>query len=102
MPPQIEEVSLPELFANNSDKRGGAPFARFRELESGTFREISWHQAAQDVFRTALFLREKFGVQRGERAGIFASTRYEWIVADLAILSLCAVSVSMYHSLTSA
>ncbi len=42
------------------------------------------------------------GVTSGSRVGIISNTRAEWIIADLAILSLGAVSVSVYQSLLAA
>ncbi len=42
------------------------------------------------------------GVTKGSMVAIISNTRLEWMLADLAILSLGAISVSVYQSLTPA
>src|SRR4051794_4715694 len=42
------------------------------------------------------------GVTRGERVAIMSESRPEWLLADLAILSLGAVTVPVYSTLTAA
>jgi long-chain acyl-CoA synthetase len=44
------------------------------------------------------YLKEQ-GVNKGSKIAILSNTRAEWLIADLAILSLGAVSVSIYQSL---
>ena len=38
------------------------------------------------------------GVQAGDRVAIFSATRYEWVIIDLAILSVGAVTVPIYET----
>ncbi len=52
------------------------------------------------VSKIAVALAER-GITMGSKVGIIANTRIEWILSDLAILSLGAISVSVYQSLTS-
>lgn len=40
------------------------------------------------------------GIQRGDSVAIISNTRIEWVLSDLAIILLGAVSVSVYQSLT--
>ncbi len=68
---------------------------------AGRWEPISAERALADVECLALGLRE-LGVARGDRVGILAESRYEWAVADLAILGLGAVSVPLYPTLTAA
>lgn len=44
----------------------------------------------------------KRGVKEGSKVAILSNTRIEWIIADLAILSLGGVTVSIYQSLPAA
>ena len=57
-----------------------------------------WFDRVRDV---ALGLAT-FGVGRGDRVAIVSESRPEWLVADLAILSLGAVTVPVYSTLTAA
>jgi len=41
---------------------------------------------------------KSLGVKSGDRVAVLSATRYEWTVIDLAILSLGAVTVPIYHS----
>jgi long-chain acyl-CoA synthetase len=41
------------------------------------------------------------GIERGERVALMSRTRYEWLLYDLAILSVGAVTVPIYESASS-
>lgn len=62
-------------------------------LETRTYAE-----SALRVKALAVFFR-KVGVKPGDSVAILSATRPEWIEADMAILSIGAVSVSLYASL---
>jgi long-chain acyl-CoA synthetase len=62
---------------------------------------ISAERALKDVESLALGLRA-LGVAAGDRVLLVSETRYEWPIADLAILGLGAVTVPVYPSLTAA
>ena len=47
------------------------------------------------VIRMGLYLREFVGVEAGDRVAIVSEARAEWLVADLAIAGLGAVSVAI-------
>ena len=55
-----------------------------------------------DLVRTTARSLIELGVERGDMVGIFAQNRPEWAVADLAILSVGAVSVPIYSTNTQA
>lgn len=65
-----------------------------RRWQSVTYAEVG---ARVGRIRDYLF---SVGVRRGDRVAIISSTRPEWMEADLAILSLGAIVVSVYPSLT--
>ncbi len=69
----------------------------FRYKSKDEWKNISWLEVKDSVEKIASALQKK-GVQAGDKVAIFSSTRYEWTLADLAILSLAAVSVPIYHS----
>jgi long-chain acyl-CoA synthetase len=47
----------------------------------------------RQVIRLALYLRERLGVEAGQRVALASELRPEWLIADLAVLGLGAVSV---------
>jgi long-chain acyl-CoA synthetase len=71
-----------------------------RKTEHG-WEAISSERALADVEALALALAE-LGVTRGERVALLAENRYEWVITDLAVLGLGAVTVPIYPTLTTA
>ena len=41
---------------------------------------------------------KKLGIQKGDRVSIFSRTRYEWTLADLAVLACGGITVPIYES----
>jgi long-chain acyl-CoA synthetase len=73
--------------------------AQFMRKAAGAWESIPADRARADVESLALGLRE-LGIGRGDRVAIVSENRYEWPVADLAILSLGAITVPVYPTLT--
>jgi long-chain acyl-CoA synthetase len=73
-----------------------AQFLRWREQG---WEAVSADHALADVENLGLGLRH-LGVRPGDRVALISENRYEWIVADLAILGLGAVTVPIYATLT--
>jgi len=67
--------------------------AQPREKYSRAFSEVE-----QRVLQLASYLKA-IGVSRGDQVAILSSSRPEWMEADMAILTLGGVSVSIYQSL---
>ena len=72
---------------------------QFMHKAAGRWESVSAEQARADVESVALGLRE-MGIGRGDKVAILSENRYEWPIADLAILSLGAVTVPIYPTLT--
>jgi long-chain acyl-CoA synthetase len=51
------------------------------------------------VIRLALYLRERLGVEPGQRIALLSELRPEWLIADLAALGLGAVSAAIAPSM---
>lgn len=49
----------------------------------------------RQIIRAALYLRERLGVAPGQRVALLSELSPEWLVADLAVLGLGAVSVAI-------
>jgi long-chain acyl-CoA synthetase len=74
------------------------PAQFLRRGESG-WEAISADRARADVESLGLGLRH-LGIRRGDRVALLSENRYEWVVADLAIMGLGAVTVPVYPTLT--
>jgi long-chain acyl-CoA synthetase len=85
--------SLPAMFFEQAARLGDKPFLWAKH--EGHYRAISWAEAARDVRRLALGLRS-LGIGRGERIGLVSENRPEWVIADLAIMSVGAITVPAY------
>lgn len=69
--------------------------------ESGSFKPITWSELGEMVREIAAGLIE-IGVKPGDRIAIMSYNRPEWIVVDLAILAIGAITVPVYHTSSSA
>jgi long-chain acyl-CoA synthetase len=66
-----------------------------REKWRGRWRETTWAQYAQRAAHIGLALAE-LGVVPGDRVAVQAENRPEWVLADLAVQGLGAVTVGIY------
>jgi long-chain acyl-CoA synthetase len=71
----------------------------WRFYRQGQWRRWSWLEVWERVRDLALGLKS-LGVGPGDRVALLSGTRVEWTLADLAVLSLGAVSVPIYPSST--
>ena len=69
----------------------------FRRLVDGQWTSLSWKQAAEQVDALAAGLIA-LGIEPEQRVGIASSTRYEWILADLAIMCAGGATTTVYPS----
>jgi long-chain acyl-CoA synthetase len=67
----------------------------FRYLDDGQWVPVTWRDAAARVEPLAAGL-VALGIEPEQRVGIASSTRYEWILADLAIMSAGAATTTVY------
>ena len=65
----------------------------------GAYREVTWGEFYGLASRVGRALVGR-GLQTGDRVGILSHTRFEWAVADTAILTAGCVSVPIYPTLT--
>src|SRR5262245_5376205 len=73
----------------------------FRYLDGGDWVSVTWQQTAERVETLAAGLLA-LGIQPEQRVGIVSATRYEWILADLAILCAGAATTTVYPSTNAA
>lgn len=93
-----ESQTLSELFFRVAEKTPDRPV--FTQFEEGSRVQLSknYSEVAILIRKVAQYLSE-LGVGRGDRVAICSRTRPEWLIADLAILSLGAISVAVYQTL---
>ena len=87
--------NLIAVFESSVQRLGNA--ACFLVKEEGKWNEWSWHDVRRQV-RSLSAALQGLGVTRGDRVSIMSSTRPEWTLADMAILSLGAVTAPIYQS----
>jgi long-chain acyl-CoA synthetase len=89
--------SLPAMFFETARQRGDRPFLWVKQ--DGKYRPQSWAQIAEATTRLGRGL-VALGVHPGDRVALISESRPEWVVADLAIMSIGAVSVPAYTTNT--
>lgn len=91
---KFEETSMGAIFQNRVQEYGDRTLVMYKD-SNGTWREISWNGINEMVRNLAYYLISK-GIQPGDKVALFSPNRYEWWVADLAILSIGAINVPIY------
>ena len=89
--------TLPAMFFDRAARLGEKPFLWAKS--EGLYRPKTWAVAARDVGRVALGLRS-LEIGSGDRVGLVAENRPEWVIADLAIMSAGAITVPGYVTQT--
>lgn len=89
--------SIAKLFAWRCAENPGGEAYRF--LVDGTWRSLTWADANERVRAIAAGLRS-LGLQAEQRVAVLASTRVEWILADLGVLTAGGATTTVYPSNT--
>jgi long-chain acyl-CoA synthetase len=82
-------------FLDRVEKSPDAEAYRFPRGES--WESVSWQETGAEVSRLAAGLLS-LGIEMEQRVGIASNTRYEWILADLAIMCAGAATTTVYPS----
>ncbi len=90
--------SLPRLFFDQAQKLGAKPFL-WRKEDDAAFRPIRWNRVAADVRALARGLIA-LGVKPGDRVALIAENRPEWLISDLAIMAVGAITVPAFSTNT--
>lgn len=91
---RIQTAGLPAIFIARMGRNPSKIACHVQK--NGKWSPVTVNKLWEDVIKTAKGLVAD-GIQSGERIGIKAAPRYEWIVADLAIALVGAVSVPIYE-----
>lgn len=85
-----------------SNSLGEAFFnAKYETVFETAYKHREDLRTVQDKVKNLAYYLASIGVKKGDSVAILSNTRPEWMMADLAIVSLGAISVSVYHSLPS-
>ena len=89
--------SLPGMFFEIAKQGGDGAF--MWDKKSGHYQPMSWAKTAAQVRKLARGLKT-LGINAGDRVAIVSENRPEWAIADLAIMTLGAISVPAYTTNT--
>ena len=90
-----KEGTLPLIFQARAETYGERVCVKYRK--NGVYTDISWKAMNYMVHRFSFYLLS-LGIKKGDRIALFSENRYEWWIADLAILSVGAVTVPVYST----
>jgi len=82
--------NLVEIHGVQVERLGPRPALRYRQL--GLFRDITWSEYREAARACAAALLQH-GIQKGDRVGLLAENRLEWLIADMGIMTAGAVNV---------
>jgi long-chain acyl-CoA synthetase len=89
--------NLTEMLRLQAERLGPRPALRFKR--HGLYHDLSWEQYCADALACAAALVDA-GVRPGDRVGLLAENRVEWLIADMGILAAAAVNVPPHAPLT--
>ena len=89
--------NLAELHRVRSEALGPLPALRYRR--HGLYRDLTWADYRAQALAGAAALVAA-GIAPGDRVGLQSENRVEWLIADMAILTAGAVTVSPHAPLT--
>ena len=89
----VANVALQFLDRVSRSPRGEA----FRYPDGDSWVSVTWAEAGTEVSRLAAGLLS-LGLQPEQRVGIASGTRYEWILADLAVMCAGGATTTVYPS----
>jgi long-chain acyl-CoA synthetase len=89
----IYAKSVPQLFLERVAARPDAVALRYKEF--GLYQEVTWRKYRDDVEAFAFGLIQ-LGIEPGDRIAIMGDPCYEYFVADMAGLSVGAVTYGIY------
>jgi long-chain acyl-CoA synthetase len=102
MPLSLDTTFVDDMVANVAlqflDRVATSPRAEaFRYVEGDDWVPVTWAEAGEQVSRLAAGLLA-LGLQPEQRVGIASGTRYEWILADLAVMCAAGATTTVYPS----
>jgi len=91
----MQHENVIRWFQDTAERRGDEPCLRFKKAR--IWKSLSWTNTLKMITEYSEALK-KLGIGPEDRVALISNTRYEWTIIDMAILSLGAVTVPIYHS----
>jgi len=92
-------TTIVEMFVKLTDKYAGSQRPFLLRKKEGTYQPIRYTEFRDQVAQFAHGLMQ-LGIRQGDRVAILSENRPEWIMTDLAVLSIGAIDVPIYPSQT--
>src|ERR1700736_2258719 len=89
--------NLIDLHRRQAERLG--PLTALRFKRHGLYHDLSWERCRAESLCAAAALIDA-GVRVGDRVGLVAENRVEWLIADMALLTAGAVNVPPHAPLT--
>ncbi|MBT3274180.1 MAG: AMP-binding protein [Spirochaetales bacterium] len=83
--------TLPKLFLENVEKYPDYA-AQFTKDSEGVFQPTSYSELQTEVYQFASGLKD-IGISKGDHVGLISENRKEWLISDLALMSIGAADV---------
>lgn len=93
----MQYQNLTELHRQQCEKLQSASALRYKSNEQ--YVDFTWSDYREQALACASALID-VGIQPGDRVALFSENRYEWLVADMGILTAGAVNVTPHAPLT--
>lgn len=90
--------SLPEMFFAQAERYSSKALTHVKK--DGAWTAESWSETREKVHRLAAFLTA-LGIGKGDRVVLLSENKPEFMIADLAIMAIGAISVPTYTTYTS-
>ena len=98
------DKTIAQIFFVRMEENGDNPLFIYHKkgdfppfTHKGKIRTMSWKEAGEKVKRVGMGLLA-LGTEKGDRISIMSATRYEWLVADLGLLSIGGETGSIYSN----
>ena len=90
--------NLVTLFFDQAERFADEPFVWAKR--DGAYSALTWRETADDVLAAANGLVASMAIEPGDRVIIVGENRPEWLIADLAVKAIGAISVPTYTTNT--
>src|SRR5947207_2874105 len=94
----VQFSTLTEMFSRISEKYSASDRPVLMHKADGSYRGISYGELYNRAEVCALGLAAE-GIREGDRVALISENRPEWVIADLGLMYLGAVSVPLYTTM---
>ncbi|MCY0978143.1 long-chain fatty acid--CoA ligase [Chryseobacterium wangxinyae] len=83
------------IISKNAEKHSFKSAVGFKKKEG--WKELSWKKFSEIIYKTANALKNN-GVEENDKVAIYADNSAEWMIFDLAAMSIGAITVPIYST----